>query len=280
MTTARWTRYVAVGDSITEGLCDPVPGEAPSAEPEHWFGWADRLAVILDRNAKINGGGIQFANLAVRGRRVHDVIDDQVPAAIELGADLVSIMVGGNDLLYPTADPDVLAAKVEEGVASLRAAGVDVLLATCFDPQFAFFLKPLRGRAAVFNANMWSIARAHSTFTLDLWGIREFMNRGMWSEDRIHLTSAGHRLLASRAAHALGVAYFELPQQATQRPELPSSPAHNLSAANWLMRYGLPWVGRRLRGTSSGDGRPPKVPSPVPVSARQHTHPRTINPAR
>lgn len=221
MTTARWTRYVAVGGSITEGLCDPVPGE-PSAEPTRWFGWAGRLAVILDRNAKINGGGIRFANLAVRGHRVHDVIDHQVPAAIQHGADLVSIMVGGDDLLHPTADPDVLAAKVEDGVASLRAAGADVLLATCFDPQFAFFLKPLRRRAAVFNANMWSIARAHSTFTLDLWGIREFMNREMWSEDRIHLTTAGHRLLASRAAHSLGVAYFELAPPLPQREEPPS----------------------------------------------------------
>jgi hypothetical protein len=65
---------------------------------------------------------------------------------------------------------------------------------------------------------MWSIARAHSTFTLDLWGTREFTNRSMWAEDRVHLTTAGHRVLASRAAHSLGVAYFELPVHAHRRP--------------------------------------------------------------
>ena len=203
--TARWNRYVALGDSISEGLGDPIVG---TGEP--WLGWADRLAMILDGNARLRGAPFAFANLAARGSRVEYVVTEQVPRAIELGADLVSILVGGNDLMGPGSDPDALAAQVEAGVAAVRASGADVLLATCFDPRFAFFLKPLRGRAAVYNANLWSIARTHGTFTLDLWGIRELQNRSMWAEDRIHLAPAGHRLLASRAAHSLGVPYFEL----------------------------------------------------------------------
>jgi lysophospholipase L1-like esterase len=251
---------VALGDSITEGLCDPVIGRG-----EPWFGWADRLAMILDGNARLRGAEFEFANLGVRGRRVRDVIDEQIPAAIELGADLVSLMIGGNDLMTPKADPDALAAQIEAGVARLRGAGVDVLLATCFDPQFAFFLKPLRGRAAVFNANLWSIAREHQTFTLDLWGIREFQNRSMWSEDRVHLTPAGHRLLATRAAHSLGVAYFELPNVLAETPVGTES----LSTLGWMRQHALPWVGRRLRRVSSGDGISAKLPSPVPVVSRR-----------
>ncbi len=260
--TNRWQRYVAVGDSITEGFCDPA-----FDGPGVWLGWADRLAAILDGNARIGGGGgsIDFANLAVRGRRVSDVVHNQIPRAIELGADLVSIMVGGNDLMGARANPDALADELEHGVKQLKTAGVDVLLATSFDPQFALFLKPLRGRSAVFNANLWSIARTHKTFTLDLWGIRELQNRAMWAEDRVHLTSAGHQLLARRAAHALGVAYAEIP--ATHTPGEDTAP--RLSSLNWLHTYALPWVGRRVRGVSAGDGMSPKLPVPMQVSARR-----------
>ena len=164
--------------------------------------------MILDGNARLRGVPFAFANLAVGGKCVEHMVAEQAPRAIELKSDLVSILVGGNDLAGERADPDALAARVEAGVAAVRASGADVLLATCFDPRFS--LKPLRGRAAAFNAHLWSIARKHETFTLDLWGMRELHNGGMWAQDRIHLAPAGHRLLASRAAHALGIPYFEL----------------------------------------------------------------------
>lgn len=251
MSPAQWHRYVALGDSITEGLCDPVVGLG-----EPWFGWADRLATILDGNARLRGNPFEFANLGVRGRRVNDVVDSQVPEAIALGADLVSVLVGGNDLMLPNADPDALAAKLESGVAALRASGADVLLATCFDPRFAFFLAPFRGRAAVYNANLWSIARTHGTFTLDLWGVRELQAGSMWAEDRVHLTAAGHRLLAANAARSLGVPYHEVlsPDRSTQSTSPP------LSGLGWMRRHALPWVGRRLRRISTGDGVTPKLP--------------------
>jgi lysophospholipase L1-like esterase len=256
---AHWHRYVALGDSITEGFCDPVIGRG-----EPWYGWADRLATILDGNARLRGAGFGYANLGVRGRRVHDVVSQQIPRAIELRADLASILIGGNDLLTPRADPDALAGEIESGVAALRKAGCDVLLATCFDPRFAFFLKPLRGRAAVFNANLWTIARTHGTFTLDLWGTRELQARSMWAEDRVHLTPAGHRLLARKAAQSLEVPYFELRggQDAPAAAPVESS----LPSLEWMRRHALPWVGRRLRRVSSGDGIPPKLPHLIALS--------------
>lgn len=260
--TLRWSRYVALGDSITEGWCDPVVGNS-----EPWLGWADRLAMILDGSARLREEPFAFANLAVRGRRIRHVVRDQVPHAIDLGADLVSILVGGNDLMAPAADPDALAAELEEGVAALRSRGCDVLLATCFDPRFAFFLKPFRGRAAVYNANLWSIARRHGTYTLDLWGVRELQARAMWAEDRVHLAPDGHRLLAVRAAHALGVPYAEVAPRMTSPLPVPPRAAP-LTAWGWLGRHALPWVGRRLRGVSSGDGMSPKLPHLITVGGR------------
>jgi lysophospholipase L1-like esterase len=251
VTPTQWHRYVALGDSITEGLCDPVVG---TGEP--WYGWADRLATILDGHARLRGNPFEYANLGVRGRRVGDVVTEQVPQAIALGADLVSVLVGGNDLMLPNADPDALADTLETGVAQLRASGADVLLATCFDPRFSFLLSPFRGRAAVYNANLWSIARKHGTFTLDLWGVRELQTGSMWAEDRIHLTPAGHRLLAASAARCLGVPYFEVPASTP----VTAAPPAPLSGLGWVRRHALPWLTRRMRHRSTGDGMSAKLP--------------------
>jgi lysophospholipase L1-like esterase len=265
---AVYTRYVALGDSITEGLCDAAPPHPSPHLPaaSSWLGWADRLAAILDGDARLAGHGFEFANLAVRGRRIGDVVADQVPRALSLRPDLVSVMIGGNDLMSPTADPDALAHRLDAGIRSLRAAGSAVLLANLFDPQFAFFLKPFRGRAAVFNANIWSIARANEAVVLDVWGVREFQDGSMWASDRVHLSPRGHRLLAARAAHTLGVPYAEIAAGARAEPPTIASP--DLPFRTWLRVYAIPWAGRRLRGISAGDGLDPKRPVPCPVGAQ------------
>jgi len=259
---------VALGDSITEGLCDPAP-----ARPGTWLGWADRLAGILDGDARLSGHTVEFANLAVRGRRIADVVGEQVPGALALKPDLVSVLVGANDLMSPAADPDALAERLADGVRMLRAHGTTVLLANLFDPQFAFFLKPFRGRAAVFNANIWSIARDHHAVVLDVWGVREFRDPAMWGADRVHLSSRGHRLLATQAAHALGVPYAEtavVEASDAHEPPLPSAETpDDLPFRTWLRVHAIPWAARRLRGISSGDGLSPKLPQAQPV----HTQP-------
>jgi len=264
---AVYTRYVALGDSITEGLCDPASTHPSAVDPSGpWLGWADRLAAILDGDARLAGRQFEFANLAVRGRRIADVVTDQVPRALSLRPDLVSVLIGGNDLMSPAADPDVLAHRLDAGIRSLRAGGSTVLLANLFDPQFAFFLKPFRGRAAVFNANIWSIARENGAIVLDAWGVREFQDGAMWASDRVHLSGRGHRLLAARAAHTLGVPYAEIAGIA--KKEAPTAPAPDLPLRSWLRVYAIPWAARRVRGMSSGDGLDAKRPVPQPVGAQ------------
>jgi len=253
----QWRRFVAVGDSITEGLCDPIIGRG-----EPWLGWADRLSVILAGSAQLHEQPFSYANLAVRGRGVRDVVHDQIPRAIEMKADLVSVLVGANDLAGVGNDPDRVAAELETGIAALRASGADVLLGTIFDPRFAFFLKPLRGRAAVYNANLWSIARDHETFTLDLWGMRELQTPGMWAQDRVHLTPSGHRLLALKASHSLGVAYTEVSAEALEGLD-------RLPTVGWLREHVLPWAGRRIRRSNSGDGIEAKIPELIKVITRR-----------
>ena len=81
--------FVALGDSFTEGLDDP------RADQAGYLGWADRFAQMLAGQQP----GLRYANLAVRGKRLGQVADEQVPQAIAMAPDLVSLAAGGNDLL-------------------------------------------------------------------------------------------------------------------------------------------------------------------------------------
>lgn len=262
MSATRWTRFAALGDSITEGWCDPVLTDLDGNPTDPWFGWADRLALLIDahqRAPRTFSRRLEFANLAVRGRRIRHVVEDQIPAAIAMRADLVSVMVGGNDLMSLRVDPDELASRLEGGIATLRATGADVLLATGFDPGMTpfRFLRTFRGRAATFSANLSSIAHRHGCIPLDLWGIGDMRHLDFWSADRLHPSTRGHLVITRAAAHALGIPGSPDPGEPPAVPALPTPV--------WLREHVLPWVGRRLRGVSSGDDRGPKFPEPREV---------------
>jgi lysophospholipase L1-like esterase len=252
-----WRRYVALGDSFTEGLSDPDP-----RRPGEYRGWADRLAGHL---AAASDGEVEYANLAVRGRLVGQVLDEQLPVALEAQPDLVSLVAGGNDLLRPGGDPDALAAALDGAVARLRAAGADVLLATGMDPRNVPIIRRIRGRVAVFNASLWSIAERHGAAVLDQWGAAWLQDPRMWDTDRIHLTAEGHRRIALAAAAALGVPVAGEDGWRTPLPPRPPRPlpAAVAEEAAWVRGFVAPWMGRRLRGRSSGDGRAPKRPVPL-----------------
>jgi len=248
-----------MGDSITEGLGDPISPSMPDA----WRGWADRLALVLAAHAAAAGHPFAYANLAVRSRRVADVVDDQIPLALAQNADLVSIMVGANDLTGRAADPDRLAANLEQGVVALRKIGCTVLLANSFDPHFATVMRPLRGRAAIFNSHVWTIAATHGAHIIDLWGTRALQRHDMRSEDRVHLSPRGHALVARLSANALGVHPDTV---ASVSGLLADRESASLPFHSWLGAHALPWVARRLRGKAAGDGRSPKRPHLQPVA--------------
>ena len=259
--SANFARYVAIGDSFTEGMSDADPGRANS-----FVGWADRLAVHLSRMAGQDDKSFGYANLAVRGRLLADIAGPQVEGALALAPDLVSIVGGGNDILRPKADIDALAARLEDSVARLRASGAHVLLATPTDPREAPVLKASRGRAATYTAHIWSIARRHDAYVLDLWGMAALRDWRMWAPDRIHLTSEGHRRVALNALTALG---FAAPDAGWAIPLTAAAPISRVGAARdnalWARQYLVPWMQRRLRGQSSGDTISAKRPTLTPL---------------
>ncbi|GAB3077218.1 SGNH/GDSL hydrolase family protein [Intrasporangium mesophilum] len=258
-----WTRFVAIGDSFTEGMCDDDPALAHDGE---YAGWADRLAAHLSLLARADGQDFGYANLAVRGRKLADVVGPQLDMALALEPDLVSIVGGGNDILRPKADLDGLAARLEDAVAKIRSTGADVLMATPVDPADAPLVKATRGRAAIHTSNIWSIARRHGAHVIDQWGLHALRDWRMWAEDRIHMTSEGHRRVALAALEALGHPSEDHDWTRPLDPAPPISRREALQAnAQWAREYVGPWVHRRLTGRSSGDNRLAKRPDVTPL---------------
>jgi lysophospholipase L1-like esterase len=266
--------FVALGDSFTEGLGDPYPGGAGHR------GWADRFAERLG----VDRPGLRYANLAVRGKVIADVGADQLPLAIAMAPDLVSIAVGGNDLLRPRADPDALAEAYAAIVGDLRAAGSQVMVFTGFDPRTFPVIRLIRGKAAAFNMHLRAVADRNGCLLVDLWSMRVLDDPREWSPDRLHLSSDGHRRVALRACEVVGVSVDEdwrepLPARLTAEPMLATAARSRATVlaqsadwlaarrldARWAREHFMPWFSRRVRGVSTGDGIPPKRPELLPL---------------
>lgn len=253
----RWTSYIAIGDSFTEGLSD-------EQEPGDFRGWADRLAASLSRRRVEAGRSpLQYANLAVRGKLLQPILTEQLPQALAAEPDLISIVGGGNDLLRPGGDPDDLGARLNSAVRAVRARGIDVLLATGMDTrQAGALLGAMRPKVGVYNAHIWSIARAHGAYVVDVWGLQALQDRRMWAPDRVHMSTLGHQRTAQAALKALDLQPddpdWTRPLQAA--PRLPRGKKMR-EDVTWLRRDVYPWATRRLRRSSSGDARRPKRPT-------------------
>jgi len=279
--------FVAIGDSFTEGLHDPNPGGG-------YRGWADRVAGAMSQRRP----GFRYANLAIRGKLLDEVLAEQLPRAVEMAPDLVSLAAGGNDILRGS-DVDLLAAQFEPGVAKLQAAGCRVVIFTGFDPRVFPVIRWLRGRIAAYNMHLRGIADDYGCDLVDLWSMRVLNDTRAWSPDRLHLTAEGHRRVALRTCEVLGVPVTG--DWRAPSPELPPAPVaarsgdragsgddarsrDSVGAANrarwlaarredarWAREYAMPWVRRRLSGASSGDGlsakRPELLALPVAGSA-------------
>ncbi|WP_329571433.1 SGNH/GDSL hydrolase family protein [Kitasatospora sp. NBC_01266] len=248
--------YVALGDSFTEGLNDPRPDGG-------FAGWADRLAALLaDRRPE---GEFRYANLAVRGRLLDQVVTEQVPQVRRIQPDLVTFCAGGNDILRPGSDPDEVAERFEQAVVQLRESAGTVLICTGFDTRGVPVLKHLRGKIATYNVHLRAIADRNDCAVADLWSLRPLQGRPAWSEDRLHLSPEGHQRVALLAARALGLPTEEDPAAPWPAEHQHTPAEQRRENLQWAKEYLLPWVGRRLRGESSGDHVEAKRPDLLPL---------------
>ena len=257
--TAPFTSYVALGDSFTEGVGDPDP-----TRPNGVRGWADRVAEVLVAQHP----EFRYANLAIRGRKMTAVLDEQVEPALGMRPDLVSMYAGGNDILRPKVDIDGIVAPYADAARRLHDGGAHLVLFTGFDLGWAPIFGHLRGRVAVYNELVREVADEVGATLVDFWRMREYRDPRMWDVDRIHMSSLGHRHMAVAVLDAL-----EVPHDLSldPLPELPPISARERRAADraWATSHAVPWVQRRLTGRSSGDGLGPRFPALSAMSSGQ-----------
>jgi lysophospholipase L1-like esterase len=246
-----FTRYVALGDSFTEGIGDPEP-----ASPGGHRGWADRVAEVLGATSP----DFAYANLAVRGRLLARILDEQVEPAIALQPDLITIAAGGNDVIRPGSDPDALAARFDPALARLASTGATLVLFTGVDVAFSPVFRRIRGKTAIYNENLRVLAAKHGALVADQWGLKAIQDVGMWSVDRLHLNPYGHHEVARMVLDVLGVEN-DLEPRMPQPMGPPTWRRARTEDLTWAREYLMPWVVRRIRRTSSGDGVLPKRPT-------------------
>jgi lysophospholipase L1-like esterase len=251
-----FSRYVAIGDSTTEGMDDPRPDGT-------YRGWADRLA---ERLAQENPG-LLYANLAIRGRRIGQVCEEQLAPALALEPDVATVFAGLNDLLRRRYDANAVAGHLEAMLTALRATGAAVATLTLPDlSRIVPMARIVRPRLLAYNDAIRQIAASTGTLVLDLAAEPVTVDPRLWSVDRLHASTLGHERIAAGLCELLGLDHRGS-SWAAPLPDATRRRAHALVAAElaWARRYFTPWVVRRIRGRSSGDGRGPKRPQLSPV---------------
>lgn len=236
------TTFVALGDSITVGVGDPVRLCAPERRRQRraWRGWAALLADgLVDPVLHI---------VATNGACSADVEHDQLPQALRLRPDLVSVVVGVNDTLRPNFDPGRISAAAGHTIGALRAAGAEVLTMRLPDPGRMLgapgvFARPLARRAHQINAVMDEIADQYHTVHFDAAGDEVVYDSRMWAVDRLHPSERGHRHIARRFHAMLAAAGFPVGPVPAAEPANP--PPTRLAEVGWLATKGSGWVLRR-----------------------------------
>lgn len=246
-------RYVAIGDSFSEGIGDAGPAPLP--------GWTGRLASAM---AAASDADVSYANLAVRGRLLAGVLDGQLDAALDLdpAPTLITFCAGGNDLLRPRFDVDALVRRVESAVDRVEARGARMALLSPADPSARLPLGSLINRRGdAWAGALGELAQRRGLPFVDVSRDPHLRRAEFWSEDRLHMNATGHQRVADLALHAV------LDGPAAADPASVHAVRTGFRAeARYYREYVLPWVGRRVTRRSSGDGRSATYPTWTPVA--------------
>ena len=265
------TRLVCLGDSFTEGMSDDVRPDG------RHMGWSDRLASgLASDTSDVVTAPVSYANFAIRGKLLDQVAAEQIGPALTLAPDIITFHAGANDVLRPGTDLDDLFARYDSAVERLASSGAQVVLFTSLaraggSGRFADRLERL---FHAFNRNVREVAAARGVHLVDLERIDVLTDRRFWAPDRLHLNELGHARVAAAVLDELGVTDPQVlggPIGWWAEPLPPAKPRSRrddiAADVEWVRVHFMPWIGRRLRGVSSGDGLAPKERHPREVGS-------------
>ena len=249
-----YASYVAIGDSFTEGVGDDLPDG-------RLRGWADLVAIGL---AAASDEPVRYANLAIRGRKLAPIVGEQLNAALALRPELLSLNGGGNDIMRPRISIDDVAAQTAEAVRKGVDAGIHVLLLSGANPSDNLpGGHTMQRRGDILTERVRAVVPESGVTFVDNFGDPVLRDLRYWSLDRLHLNAFGHARVASNVLSALGVA---VPAEWRVEEIAAAAPlGRRRPSLAYYREYVLPWIGRRLTGRSSGDGRHAKLPELTPV---------------
>jgi lysophospholipase L1-like esterase len=272
-----WASFAALGDSFTEGLDDELPDGS-------YRGWADMLAVRLAAQREAAGrdaveGPFRYSNLAIRGRLLPQILAQQVPVVLRQRPALVSVVGGVNDMMRPGFDVAMLERLLDDAVARLQDAGSEVVLLTGVNPtKRSRLLARLLPRVHALNDAVRGISERRGTLAVDLFDVDVFDDPRMWAMDRLHLSTEGHQRVAAAYLEALGYGDDSWRQPLEPEPALGRVDRWR-DDVSWFRVHFAPWVGRRARGASSGEGILPKRPHLEPLLPSDNHDAVPITPA-
>jgi lysophospholipase L1-like esterase len=246
--TLRFERYVAIGDSSTEGLQDPDGAGG-------YRGWANRLA---ERVAQAQGS-LLYANLGVRGKRSRDIREEQLGSALAMKPDLATVFAGSNDILERGFDAGKLRAELECMMGALVEGKAVVLTFTLPDltgvMPIGRFLAP---RVRAMNDSIREAAATTGARLIDFASFPVGSDPRLWSEDRFHVNSEGHIRIAAALAEALGLPGTDDAWQQPM-PERSARSRWTRMAESWSW-YRHHLLDRLWPGSPVGGQRHPKRP--------------------
>ena len=253
-----YRNFIVLGDSFSEGMTDEVING-------NYRGWADRVADVMAQHVD----GFKYANLAVRGKLIHQVVSDQVPVALQMiSADtLVSFHAGANDVIRPNYRAEITlpqyAKAVRDLAAELKKYGAQLML---FSVQESAAANTRTG--VIWNERFKDFNKQVRELALETGAILNEANDGRYPNDirflafdRLHLNPEGHHRVAQGVLENLGLPFdesYKIPLPPAKKELFITRKAKN---ALWIATFVIPWIIRRLRGKSSGDGRQPKYPA-------------------
>jgi len=251
----QYTRFIVLGDSFSEGMSDEIIDGK-------YRGWADRVADVLAAQTP----GFRYANFAIRGKLVHQVLEDQVPQVLPLidgPQTLISFHAGANDALRPNYNHSAVRTAYVRAVTSLVQTGATVMLFTVLEKNGnGGKASAVWGeRMSTFNKIVREVADKFNLLVMDSSMDPESSNPNLLAFDLLHLNEAGHYRVAQAVLERLGAPFDPRWKEPVASPKKKPIVIRKVMDFLWFITFALPWVWRRIRGRSSGDGRSGKYTS-------------------